>query len=218
LPIVFTNVADPVAAGLVASYARPRGNLTGFSNFEPTIGGKWVETLKDLDPSIRRVVMLFKPDTAPMGGKLFLPSFHAAGAKLQIETEEVAIHTAVDIKRAIDILARIPNAALVAAPDAFTGANRDLIIRTAENHRLPLIAAYRTFPDAGGLVSYGPDPVDAARQAVSYVDRILKGERPDDLPVQAPNRYELVINLRAAKALGLSIDGDFLLRVDEVIE
>jgi putative tryptophan/tyrosine transport system substrate-binding protein len=218
LPIVFANVADPVAAGLVASYARPGGNLTGFSNFEPTIGGKWVETLKDLDAGIRRVLILFNPDTAPAGGKLFLSSFHAAGAALQIETKEAAVHDAAGIKQAIDTLAREPNGALVAMPDAFTGANRDLIIRTAENHRLPFIAAYRTFPDAGGLASYGPDPTDAARQAVSYVDRILKGERPADLPVQAPNKYELVINLKAAKALGLSISHDFLLRADEVIE
>jgi putative tryptophan/tyrosine transport system substrate-binding protein len=218
IPIVFVNVTAPDAQGFVASYARPGGNVTGFSNFEPSMGGKLVEVLKDLDPRIRRVAMVFNPETAPGGGKFLLPSFHAAGAALGVEPIEAPLHSAAEIDHAIDALAREPDGGLVIMPDNFTAANVDLISRSALDHRLPLISAYRYYTDAGGLVSYGIDNFDPFHRAASYVDRILKGEKPADLPVQAPTKYELVVNLKTAKALGLTVSHEFLLRADDTVE
>jgi putative tryptophan/tyrosine transport system substrate-binding protein len=218
IPVVFVNVPDPLGLGLVATYARPGGNVCGFTNFEPSMGGKWVEVLKDLDPRIRRITILFNPDTATRGGKFFLPSFIAAGAALGLETIQAPVHDAAGIEDAIDALAREPNGGLVAMSDIFTASNRELIIRLAVDHRLPLIAAFRAYTDLGGLVSYGPSSVDIFHRAASYVDRILKGEKPADLPVQAPTKYELVINLKTAKALGITIPQTLLATADEVIE
>jgi len=218
IPIVFVNVADPVGLGLVSSYARPGGNATGFTNFEPSMGGKWVEVLKDLDPGIRRVAILFHPETAPEEGKFYLPSFEAASAALGVESVEAPVHDAAGIEQAIDNFARQPNGAMIAMPDLFTGVNSDLIIRMTVSHQLPFIAAFRTFTDGGGLVSYGSNPIDIFRRGASYVDRILKGEKPADLPVQAPTKFELVINLKTARALGLTVSHDFLLRADDVVE
>jgi putative tryptophan/tyrosine transport system substrate-binding protein len=218
IPIVFGNVADPVSLGFVASYARPGGNVTGFSAFEPLMGGKWVEILHDLDPHIRRITMLFNPNTAPAGGEFFLPSFKAAGTALGVETIEARVDDAAGIEQAIDALSGKMGGGLVAMPDAFTGSNRNLIIRSALNHRLPLVAGYRTFSDFGGLVSYGSNANDLAHHAASYVDRILKGEKPADLPIQAPTKFEMVINLKTAKALGLTVPPALLARADEVIE
>jgi putative tryptophan/tyrosine transport system substrate-binding protein len=218
IPIVFVNVTAPDGQGFVASYARPGGNVTGFSNFEPSMGGKLVEVLKDLDPRIRRVAMVFNPETAPGGGKFLLPSFHAAGAPLGVEPIEAPLHSAAEIDQAFDAVARAPDGGLVIMPDNFTAANVDLISRSALNHRLPLISAYRYYTDAGGLVSYGIDNIDPFHRAASYVDRILKGEKPADLPVQAPTKYELVVNLKTAKALGLTVSHEFLLRADDTVE
>src|SRR6266404_2337216 len=178
IPIVFANVADPVALGFVASYTRTGGNVTGFSAFEPSMGSKWVEILHDLDPRIRRIAILFNPDTAPVGGKFFLPAFKAAGTALGVETIEAKVHDASGIEQAIEALSGETGGGLAAMPDTFTGSNRDFIIRLALKHRLPLVAAYRTFSDGGGLVSYGPSTTDLAHRAASYVDRILKGEKP----------------------------------------
>jgi len=218
IPIVFVNVTAPDVQGFVQSYARPGGNVTGFSNFEPSMGGKWIEVLKDLDPSIRRVAMLFNPETAPGGGKFVLPSFHAAGAALDVEPIEAPVHSAAEIEQAIDAVAREPNGGLVGMNDNWIGANRDLIVRSALNHRLPLVYAFRTWTDAGGLASYGIDIFDLFHRAASYVDRILKGEKPADLPVQAPTKFELVVNLKTAKALGLTVSHEFLLRADDTVE
>jgi putative ABC transport system substrate-binding protein len=218
IPIVFGNVADPVSLGFVASYARPGGNVTGFSAFEPLMGGKWVEILHDLDPHIRRITILFNPDTAPAGGEFFLPSFKAAGTALGVETIEARVDDAAGIEQAIDALSGKMGGGLVAMPDAFTGSNRNLIIRLALNHRLPSVAGYRTFSDAGGLISYGSNSNDLARRAASYVDRILKGEKPSDLPIQAPTKFEMVINLKTAQALDLTVPPALLARADEVIE
>jgi putative ABC transport system substrate-binding protein len=218
IPIVFANVADPVALGFVASYTRPGGNVTGFSAFEPSMGGKWVEILNDLDPRIRRITILFNPDTAPGGGKFFLPAFKAAGTALGVETIEAQVHDASGIEKAIEALSGETGGGLAAMPDTFTGSNRDLIIRLAANHRLPLVAAYRTFSEVGGLVSYGPNTSDLAHRAAAYVDRILKGEKPADLPVQAPTKFELIVNLKTAKALGITVPPSLLARADEVIE
>jgi putative ABC transport system substrate-binding protein len=218
IPIVFANVADPVALGFVASYTRPGGNVTGFSAFEPSMGGKWVEILHDLDPRIRRIAILFNPDTAPARGKFFLPPFKAAGTALGVETIEAKVHDASGIEQAIEALSGETGGGLAAMPDTFTGSNRDFIIRLALNHRLPLVAAYRVFSDVGGLVSYGPSTTDLARRAASYVDRILKGEKPAELPIQAPTKFEMVINLGTARALGLTMPPTLLAQADDVIE
>jgi putative ABC transport system substrate-binding protein len=218
IPIVFGNVADPVSLGFVASYARPGGNVTGFSAFEPLMGGKWVEILHEIDPRIRRLTILFNPDTAPAGGKFFLPSIKAAGMTIGAETIEAQVDDPAGIERAIEALSSEMGDGLVAMPDAFTGSNSNLIIRLALNRRLPLIAGYRTFPDAGGLVSYGPNTSDLAHRAASYVDRILKGEKPANLPIQAPTKFEIVVNLKTAKALGVTVPPALLARADEVIE
>jgi putative ABC transport system substrate-binding protein len=218
IPIVFANVADPVSLGFVASYARPGGNVTGFSAFEPSIGSKWVEILRDLDPRIQRITLLFNPDTAPGRGDFFLPSFRAAGTAFGVETVEARVHDAAGVEQAIDALAGKSRGGLVVLPDAFTGSNRNLIIRLALNHRLPSVAGYRTFPDAGGLISYGSNSSDLARHAATYVDRILKGEKPADLPIQAPTKLEMVINLKTAKAIGLTVPPALLTRADEIIE
>jgi putative tryptophan/tyrosine transport system substrate-binding protein len=218
IPIVFVNVADPVALGLVSSYALPGGNATGFSNFESSMGGKWLEVLKDLDPRIRRVAILFNPQTAVGGGTFYLPSFNTAAAALGVEPIEARVHDSAGIEKAIDALAREPNGGLVAMADIFTNLNRELIIRLAAKGHLPFIAAFRSFTDDGGLVSYGSSAIDIFHRAASYVDRILKGEKPADLPVQAPTKFELVINLKTAKALGLTVPQIMQMTADEVIE
>jgi putative ABC transport system substrate-binding protein len=218
IPIVFVNVFDPVALGLVSSFARPGGNITGFTNFEPSMGGKWLEVLKDLDPRIRRVAMLFNPETAAAGGKLYLTPFKAAGAALGIETIEAPVHDLAGIEKAIDATARQPNGGLIAMADAFTYANREIISRLATNNHLPFLAAFRPFTEAGGLISYGIDQFDIFHRAASYVDRILKGTKPSDLPVQFPTKFEMVINLKTARALGLTVPPALLALADEVIE
>ena len=218
IPIVFVNVTEPAAQGFVSSDARPGGNATGFSNFEPSMSGKWVEILKDVDPRIRRVAIMFNPKTAPSGGDFFLPSFRAAGAALGIEPIELPLHNPAEIEPALDKLAREAYGALIMMPDVFTGYYRDQIIRSAINHSLPVISSYRNYTEVGGLVSYGIKVSDLFHRAASYVDRILKGEKPADLPVQAPTQFEMVINLKTAKALGLTIRHDILLRADDLIE
>jgi putative ABC transport system substrate-binding protein len=218
IPIVFVNVVDPVALGLVPSFARPGGNITGFTNFEPSMGGKWLEILKDLDFRIRRVAILFNPTTAAAGGKPYLIPLKAAGPALGIETIEAPVHDSAGIKQAIDTMARQPNGGLVAMADVFTFSNREMIIRLAAQNHLPFMAAFRTFTDEGGLISYGIDGVDIFYRAASYVDRILKGAKPADLPVQAPTKFEMVINLKTAKTLGLTVPPTLIARADEIIE
>lgn len=219
IPIVFVSVPDPAAAfGLISDYAHPGSNMTGFSNYEQSMAGKWVEILKDLDPRIRRVAIIFNPETAPGGGEFFLPSYRAASAALGVEAIEASVHDDAGIEDAISALAREHGAALISMADIFTSLHRKLIIQLALNYRLPLIGAFRNFTDQGALVFYGSNTADLFRRAASYVDRILRGEKPGDLPIQTPTKFEMVINLKTAKLIGLSVSHDFLLRADDIVE
>ena len=217
IPIVFVQVIDPVAAGFVTSLARPGGNLTGITNFEFSVGGKWLETLKEILPQLARVAVLYNPKTAPYAASL-LRSIEAAAPSFAMEAIDAPVRDAAETERAIDAFAQKPNSGLLVLPDASTLLHRDLIIARAAQHRLPAVYPFRYFAVNGGLVSYGTDAADTHRQAVSYIDRILRGTKPDELPVQAPNKFELVINLKTAKALGLEVPPTLLARADEVIE
>jgi putative ABC transport system substrate-binding protein len=218
IPIVFVNVTEPAAQGFVSSDARPGGNITGFSNFEPSMGGKWLEIIKDIDPRIQRVAILFNPQTAPDHGNFFLGSFQAASTALGIQPIEVSLHDPADIEPAVSALVGEAHAGLIMMPDAFTGRYRDQIIGSAIAHRMPVISAYRIYTEAGGLVSYGISVSDLFYRAASYVDRILRGEKAGELPVQSPTTFELVINLRTAKLLGLTVPVSLQQLADEVIE
>ena len=216
VPIVFTGASEPVAVGLVASLARPGGNITGFANLEPSVGGKWVELLKEIAPGIRRAALIFNPSSSsPV--QFMLPA-HTAGASLGLQTEEVRVHNAAEIEAVLARLGREPGVGLIFPPDTFTGHHRQLIVALAARYRLPAIYPFGFFVAAGGLLSYGPDVTDQFRRSVTYVDRILRGETPGDLPVQLPTKFELVINLRAVKALDLTLPSTLLARADEVIE
>ena len=216
LPIVFTQVSDPVDSGFVASLARPGGNITGFQNFEPEMGGKWLGLLKELDPKLNRAAALFNRGAAPHA--VFLRATEAAASTLGVSVAVVHVQSAEQIETAITSLAIEPGTGLIVFPHPLTIANRSTIHAAALRHRLPTIYPYRYFATDGGLMAYGPDQIDQWRGAAGYVDRILKGERPADLPVQAPVKYELVINLKTAKALGLEVPPTLLVRADEVIE
>ena len=216
LPIVFVAVSDPVGAGYVASLARPGGNVTGFTFVEYGMSGKWLELLKEIAPRVTRAAILRDP-TLPVGtGQL--GAIQSAAPSLGVETSPIDTRDAGEIERSITDFARTPNAGLVlvAVPGAIV--NRKLIISLAAQHRLPAVYFQSIFARDGGLISYGPDPVALFRQAAGYVDRILKGEKPADLPVQAPTKYELAINLKTAKALGITVPPSLLARADEVIE
>jgi putative ABC transport system substrate-binding protein len=218
IPIVFVNVTEPAAQGFVSSDARPGGNVTGFSNFEPSMAGKWLEIIKGIDPRIQRVAILFNPETAPNHGNFFLPSFQAASTALGIQPIEASLHDPAEIEPAVNALVGEAHAGLIMMPDAFTGRYKDQIIGSATAHRIPVISAYRAYTEAGGLVSYGIRVSDLFYRAASYVDRILKGEKPADLPVQAPTNFELAINLKTAKLLGLTMPALVQQLADEVIE
>ena len=216
LPIVFVGVTDPVGAGYVASLARPGGNATGFTFIEYGMSGKWLELLKEIAPRVTRAAILRDP-TLPAGiGQL--GAIQAVAPSLQMETTPVDVRDAGEIERAIADFARIPNSGLVVPTSPAAMVNRKPIITLAAQHRLPAVYYLSTFVKDGGLISYGPDAVAQYRQAAGYIDRILKGEKPADLPVQAPTKYELVINLKTAKTLGLTIPPSVLARADEVIE
>ena len=217
LPIVFVQVTDPVGQGLVSNLARPGGNLTGFTNFEFSIGTKWLETLKELAPRVTRVALVFNPETAPFAD-LFRRPVEAAAPSFAVTPISAAVRDAAEIERVVDAFAREPNGGLMVLPDVSTTNHRDLIIALAARHRLPAVYPFRYFAASGGLLSYGTDVADVFRRAASYVDRILKGTSPGELPVQAPTKYELVINLKTAKALGLDVPPTLLARADEVIE
>jgi putative tryptophan/tyrosine transport system substrate-binding protein len=219
LPIIFAGVTDPVANGFVASLARPGGNATGFIaiNVEASLGGKWVELSKELMPTVQRVVMIYNPAAAPFAD-YYLRPFEAAGQALTVETKAVAVGSEAEIDSAIGDLAREPSAILVVLPDAFTATHRDVIVSSARRHHVPAVCPYRFFAEAGCPLSYGNVGVDMFLGAASYVDRVLRGAKPADLPVQAPTRFEMIINLKAAKALGLAIAPSILVRADEVIE
>jgi putative ABC transport system substrate-binding protein len=216
MPIVFVGVTDPVAAGLVDSLARPGGSATGFMNFEYGVGGKWLELLKEIAPGVTRAAVPRDPTQG--GSTAALAAAQAVAPSLRVEVNPVNMRDADEIERTIAAFARAPNGGLIVPAGGRTLLHRGLIITLAARHKLPAVYSNRSFVAAGGLVSYGPDFIDQYRQAARYVDRILKGEKPADLPVQAPTKYELVINLKTAKALELTIPPTVLARADEVIE
>jgi putative ABC transport system substrate-binding protein len=217
IPIVFVQVVDPVAVGLVASLGRPGGNVTGLTNFEFSMGSKWLETLKAVSPSLVRSAVIYNPQTAPYAGA-YLGSIATAAPSFAVESIDTPFHEATEIDRAIDTFAQIPNGGLIVLPDTSNLVNRDRIIERTARHRLPAIYPFRYYVTSGGLMSYGIDSIGAITQATSYVDRILRGTKPDELPVQAPNKFDLVINLKTAKALGIEIPPTLLALADEVIE
>src|SRR5262245_22840838 len=216
VPTVFTGVGDAVGAGFVDSLARPGGNVTGFIAFEFSISGKWLELLKEIAPSVTRAVVL--RDTELAAGASQFAVIQAVAPSLRIEVNPVNLGGAADIERAVAAFARAPNGGLIATGGGRMRSHRDLIIKLAAQHKLPAVYYDRVYVDSGGLISYGPDFVDQYRRAAGYVDRVLTGEKPADLPVQAPTKYELVINLKTAKALGLTVPPTLLARADEVIE
>ena len=218
VPIVFVGVSDPVGSGFVASIARPGGNTTGFTNFEPSLIGKWLELLKEIAPGIVRAAVIFNPKTAPGEGTFFMDPFEPIARALDVEPMAVRVSDPAEIQSALPAIARAPGGCLIVMPDAFTTVHRQLIILLAARHALPAIYPYRYQAVDGGLMSYGVDTVDLLRRAAPYVDRILKGERAADLPVQAPVKFELVINMRTARALGFAIPPTMLALADEVIE
>jgi putative tryptophan/tyrosine transport system substrate-binding protein len=216
IPIVFANVVDPVGAGFVATLARPGGNTTGFTAFEYSLSGKWLELLKEIAPGVTRVAVLRDPMLA--GGIGQYAVIQAMTSPSGVELSVIDMRDAGAIERALTAFAHEPNGGVIVTVSATAVKFRDQIISLATRYRLPNVYAFPYYPTSGGLASYGPDPFDSYRRAAGYVDRILKGERPSDLPVQAPTKYELVINLKAAKALGLTIPDSILSRADEVIE
>jgi len=216
IPIVLLGVSDPIGSGFIASLARPGGNLTGLLQYEESITGKWLAMLKEIAPRLVRAAFIANPKTTPYD--YFLRAAEAAARSLAIELVPSRVETAADIERAIESVARVPNSGLLVVPDTTTTSHRDLIIALAARHRLPAVYNLSLFVKAGGLMSYSVDFVDIFRQAASYVDRILRGDKPADLPVQAPVKYETVLNLKTAKALGLTVPDLMIVRADEVIE
>jgi ABC-type uncharacterized transport system substrate-binding protein len=216
VPIVFVIVIDPVGAGFVTSLARPGGNATGFLMLEYGLSGKWLEVLKQIAPGVTRAAVVRDPAVASGIGQF--AAVQAVAPSLGVELSPVDARDAPEIERAVTTFARSGNGGLIVTASAPATRHRDLIITLAARHRLPAVYPWRYFVTVGGLISYGPDSIDQYRQAAGYVDRILKGEKPADLPVQAPTKYELVINLKTAKALGLDLPATVLARADEVIE
>jgi putative tryptophan/tyrosine transport system substrate-binding protein len=217
IPIVFSIVSDPAGQGFVASLGRPGGNITGFSFIEFLMLGKWLEMLKEIAPSVKRIALVFNPQTAPYY-PAFLRDFEGASATLAAELSATPVRDEAQIEAAASAFAREPGGALIVTPDPFTNTHRGLVIALAERHRLPAMYGVRHFVREGGLISYGPDTLDIVRRSASYVDRLLRGERPGELPVQAPTKYELLINLKTAKALGLTVPVTLRVRADQVIE
>jgi ABC-type uncharacterized transport system substrate-binding protein len=217
IPIVFSVVNDPIGQGFVTTLSRPGGNITGFTFVDFPMIGKWLEMLKEIAPAVRRVTLLFDPDTSPYY-PVFLREFGAGPTSLAVELSASPVRDEAEVEATITAFARESAGGLIVAPDAFINTRRRLIMALAERHRLPAIYGFRQFVTEGGLISYGPDTVDIVRRSASYVDRILKGEKPADLPVQAPTKYDLVINLKTAKALGLTVPLVMQMTANEVIE
>jgi ABC-type uncharacterized transport system substrate-binding protein len=215
IPIVFTNLADPVGAGFVQSLARPGGNTTGFTNFDYSMSGKWVELLKQIAPGVTRAAVLRDQATAAGIGQF--AAIQSVAQSIGLELTPIGVRDVAEIERRVTAFARSANGGLIVTAGG-TGFRRDLIITLASRHKLPAVYPFRYYAQDGGLITYGPDTHDPIRRAAGYVDRILKGEKPADLPVQAPTKYELVINLKTAKALGITISPTLLARADEVIE
>jgi putative ABC transport system substrate-binding protein len=216
IPIVFANVADPVASGIVATLNQPGGNITGFATFEVTLGGKWLELLSEIAPGLKRVVIMFNPDTSP--ASTYMPSLETAARSLKVMPIITPVHSDVEIETAIVGLGHEPGGGLVVMPDGFMFVHRAAIISAAARNNLPAVSFQSRFAIEGGLLSYAPNMPDITRRAATYVDRILRGAKPADLPVQFPTKYHMVVNLKTAKALGLTVPQSILLRADEVIE
>jgi putative ABC transport system substrate-binding protein len=217
IPVVFVQISDPVGSGFVASLARPGGNSTGFTTFEASLASKWLELLKEIDPRITKVALLYNPVTAPFA-EMYLNPFKAAAPAFKVEAVTALVHDTPDLEPAIAALARDSKAGLVGMPDSFLHAHREEITALANQYRVPAIYPFRFYTEVGGLLSYGNDPIDNFRRAAVYVDRILRGTSPSDLPVQVPVKYEMTINLKTAKALGLQVPDKLIAIADEVIE
>ena len=218
IPIVFVNVADPVGSSFVASLPHPGGNLTGFAQWEPTISSKWVELLIQIAPGVKRIATIFNPETAPYVRSFFLSSFEATTRASKLESIVVPIHSSAEIETIINSLGREPRGGLVVMPDAFTDLHRTLIISLAARNNVPAVYPYPYFPKEGGLASYGTDYIDIFYRSASYIDRILRGGKPEDLAVQLPVIFRMIINNNTAKALGLTIPSGVMAIADEVIE
>jgi putative ABC transport system substrate-binding protein len=219
VPIVFALVSNPVGSGFVESLARPGGNVTGFTNhFEPSVAAKWLELLKEIAPHLTRVAILFNPDIAAGPGGHFVQPLETAAAALRMEIRQLQVRKPEDIEPAVAGWAREPNGGLIVSPDPATITQRDRIVALAARYRLPAVYPFRFFLTDGGLISYGIEYADVFRSAAKYVDRILRGEKPTNLPVQLPTKFELVINLKTAKSLGLQVSDKLLALADEVIE
>jgi putative ABC transport system substrate-binding protein len=215
IPIVFVGVSDPVGSGLVAALNHPGGNITGFALWEASMGGKWLELLSEIAPGTKRAAIMFNPDTAP---SIYLPSFETVAASLKVVPIMARVHSDVEIEAAIADLGRAPGGALVVMPDVFTNARRASIISAVARNNLPAVYPLPYVARDGGLLAYGPDAVHTFRDAAAYVDRIIRGVKPADLPVQFATKLEMIVNLKAAKAIGLAVPPSIMLRADEVIE
>jgi putative ABC transport system substrate-binding protein len=218
IPIVFANVADPVGAGLVASLPRPGGNITGFITQEKSLAGKWLELLTQIAPGVKRAAMIFNPNTAPDGGSYFLPSFEAAARSLKVEAITAPVRSDAEIETVITSLGREPRGGLVVMPDLYINVHRAPIILLAARNNVPAVYFNTSFAREGGLLSYGPNEADIFRRSASYVDRILRGAKPPELPAQLPTNFEMVLNGKTAKALGLTVPPSIRHLADEVIE
>jgi putative ABC transport system substrate-binding protein len=216
IPIVFATVGDPVATGIVERLNQPGGNITGFAIFEASLGGKWLELLSEIAPGLKRAASMFNPDMATASA--YMPSLETAARSLKVVPIAALVHSDVEIETAIISLGREPGGGLVVMPDLFTFVHRAAITSAAARNNVPAVYNQSAFARDGGLLSYGPDQVDTFRRAATYVDRILRGEKPGELPVQFPTKFEMIVNLKTAKALGLDVPQSILLRADEVIE
>jgi putative ABC transport system substrate-binding protein len=217
VPVAFVNASDPIGSGFVTSFPKPGGNITGFINMEPTMAGKWVELLKEIAPRVTNCALLFNPKTAPYAD-YFVGPFNDAAASLAVKGVIARVRDAGELETAITTQAREPNSGLVVMPDTFTTVHRAKITALANQHLLPAVYPFRFFSTSGGLLSYGSDTNDSYRRAAGYADRILRGEKPSELPVQAPAKFQLVVNLKTATSLGLTIPTSLLVAADEVIE
>jgi putative tryptophan/tyrosine transport system substrate-binding protein len=216
IPILFVSVGDPIGGGFIESMSRPGGNATGFQNFEPSIGGKWLELLKEAAPGVTRALVILHKETA--ANAAFLSAASAAAPTLMIEVIAAGVHNAAEIEVAVASFAADPGGGLLVMPHPVTAVNRNVVIELAARHRLPAVYPFRHMAQAGGLISYGIDQVDHFRRVGAYIDRVLKGAKPADLPTQASSKFELAVNLKTAKALGLAVPSSLLARADEVIE
>jgi putative tryptophan/tyrosine transport system substrate-binding protein len=218
IPIVFVNASDPIGSGFAVSLAHPDGNVTGFTNFEATVGQKWLELLKEIAPHIRRVRVIFNPETAVSGGRYFFEPIEMAARTQQIEAVALPVRSARDIERAIAVTADLSDVGVISVPDVFIYRHQDLVISLTIRHRIPYVCGNISYVRAGALLAYDIDRLEQAGRAASYVDRILKGERPGDLPIQGPVKFKLAINLKTAKTIGLEVPWFLQQRADDVIE